>query len=72
MLLLALVVSIVLSTLLTRSILALTSTVKRFADKDFTARTPVLSKDEVGQLGLNFNQMAATIQEHSEHLEDLV
>ena len=72
MLLLALIVSIVLSTLLTRSILALTTTVKRFADKDFTARTPVLSKDEVGQLGLNFNQMAATIQEHSEHLEDLV
>jgi HAMP domain-containing protein len=72
MLLLALIVSIVLSTLLTRSILALTTTVKRFADKDFTARTPVLSKDEVGQLGMNFNQMAATIQEHSEHLEDLV
>jgi class 3 adenylate cyclase len=72
MLVLALVVSIVLSTLLTRSILALTNTVKRFADKDFTARTPLLSRDEVGQLGQNFNAMAATIQEHSENLESLV
>ncbi len=72
MIVLALIVSIALSTLLTRSILALTSTVKRFADKDFSARTPVLSKDEVGQLGQNFNAMAATIQEHNENLELLV
>jgi class 3 adenylate cyclase len=72
MIVLALVVSIALSTLLTRSILALSETVTRFAHKDFTARTPVLSKDEVGQLGENFNQMAATIQEHNENLEELV
>jgi class 3 adenylate cyclase/HAMP domain-containing protein len=72
MIVLALIVSIALSTLLTRSILALTSTVKRFADKDFTARTPILSKDEVGQLSHNFNAMAATIQEHNENLEELV
>jgi len=72
MILLALIVSIALSTFLTRSILALTTTVKRFADKDFSARTPILSKDEVGQLGHNFNQMAATIQEHNENLEELV
>ncbi|NVB85350.1 MAG: HAMP domain-containing protein [Kofleriaceae bacterium] len=72
MIVLALVVSIALSTFLTRSILALSSTVKRFAEKDFSARTPVLSKDEVGQLGQNFNAMAATIQEHNENLEELV
>ncbi len=72
MIVLALIVSIVISTLLTRSILALSATVTRFADKDFTARTPVLSKDEVGQLGNNFNAMAATIQEHNENLEGLV
>jgi class 3 adenylate cyclase len=72
MILLALIVSIVLSTFLTRSILALSATVTRFADKDFTARTPVLTKDEVGQLGQNFNSMAATIQEHNENLELLV
>jgi class 3 adenylate cyclase len=69
---LALFVSIAMGTVLTRSILALSSTVKRFADKDFTARTPSLPRDEIGQLGTNFNQMAETIQLHSENLEDMV
>ncbi len=70
--LLALIVSIAMGTVLTRSVLALTATVKRFADKDFSARSPKLAKDEIGQLGENFNEMAQTIQIHSEHLEDLV
>jgi class 3 adenylate cyclase len=69
---LALIVSIVMGTVLTRSILALSLTVKRFADKDFSARTRVFSKDEIGQLGQSFNLMADTIQIHSENLEDLV
>jgi class 3 adenylate cyclase len=69
---LALVVSIVMGTLLTRSVLALSATVRRFADKDFTARTRVRSKDEIGQLGHSFNQMADIIQVHSDRLEDLV
>ena len=69
---LALFVSIAMGTVLTRSILALSSTVKRFAEKDFTARTPSLPADEIGQLGTNFNEMAETIQLHSENLEELV
>jgi class 3 adenylate cyclase len=69
---LALIVSITMGTLLTRSVLALSSTVRRFADKDFNARAEVRSSDEIGQLAGNFNAMAATIQEHSEHLEELV
>lgn len=68
----ALIVSIMMGTFLTRSILALSTTVKRFADKDFSARTRVFTRDEIGQLGENFNTMAATIQVHSEHLEELV
>ena len=72
MIALALIVSIAMGTVLTRSIQALTSTVKRFADKDFTARTHVHSRDEIGQLGKNFNTMASTIQEHNENLEELV
>ena len=72
MIALALIVSIGLGTLLTRPIVALSATVKRFADKDFKARTTVLSRDEVGQLGDNFNQMAAALELHSEHLEELV
>jgi len=69
---LALVVSIIMGTLLTRSVLALSSTVARFASKDFSARTRVSSRDEIGQLGHSFNAMAETIQLHSEHLEELV
>ena len=69
---LALLVSIVMGTLLTRSIVALSTTVKRFADKDFSARTQVFSKDEIGQLGKSFNTMADQIQIHSEQLEDQV
>ncbi|CAN5833731.1 hypothetical protein BH11MYX3_BH11MYX3_36620 [soil metagenome] len=72
MIALALLVSIAMGTVLTRSILALSSTVKRFAAKDFTARTHVHTTDEIGQLGENFNTMAATIQTHNENLEELV
>jgi len=69
---LALLVSIVMGTMLTRSLLALSHTVQRFAAKDFGARTAVRSRDEVGELGVSFNKMAETIQLHSDHLEDLV
>jgi class 3 adenylate cyclase/HAMP domain-containing protein len=68
----ALAVSIALGTVLTRSLLSLSETVTRFANKDFAARTRIASKDEIGMLGANFNDMAATIQEHSENLEHLV
>jgi class 3 adenylate cyclase len=69
---LALVVSIIMGTLLTRSIVALSETVEKFAHKDFGARTRVATKDEIGQLGKSFNVMAETIQAHSENLESLV
>jgi class 3 adenylate cyclase/HAMP domain-containing protein len=72
MILVALLVSIFMGTLLTRSVQSLMATVKRFADKDFSARTTILSKDEVGELGRNFNTMADTIQLHSEQLEATV
>ena len=69
---LALFVSIAMGTILTRSLFVLSTTMKRFADKDFSARTPALPHDEIGQLGSNFNAMADTIQQHSENLEELV
>ena len=68
----ALLVSIALGTVLTKSVVSLSATVTKFANKDFHARTKIASKDEIGQLGANFNEMAATIQEHSENLEHLV
>ncbi len=69
---LTLIVAIGFGTVVTRPILALSSTVKRFATKDFAARTEVRSNDEVGQLGTSFNRMAETIQLHSDQLEGLV
>jgi len=68
----ALFVSIVMGTILTRSIQTLADTVKRFADKDFSARTVVHTHDEIEELGDRFNAMASTIQEHNENLEGLV
>jgi adenylate cyclase len=72
MIAIALLVSIIMGTLLTRSVIALSDTVKRFNEKDFSARTVDLPRDEIGQLAANFNTMAETIQVHSEQLEDLV
>ena len=69
---LALVVSIIMGTMMTRSVIALSNAVKRFADKDFAVRTQVGSTDEIGQLGSSFNTMAETIQHHSDNLESMV
>lgn len=69
---LALVVSIIMGTMMTRSLIALSTAVKRFADKDFAVRTQVGSRDEIGQLGSSFNTMAETIQHHSDNLESMV
>lgn len=69
---LALLVSIAMGTVLSRSITGLADAVRRFAEKDFAARTQVRSRDEIGQLGSDFNTMADSIQNYSENLEDLV
>ncbi|MEM1126820.1 MAG: HAMP domain-containing sensor histidine kinase [Bacteroidota bacterium] len=48
--------------LLTRRFRALTTTVHGFKEGDFTRRTDVQGNDEIGRLGLAFNEMADTIQ----------
>jgi class 3 adenylate cyclase/HAMP domain-containing protein len=68
----ALVVSIAMGAMLTRPVRALSATVERFAGKDFTARTTITTRDEIGQLGQSFNTMAEIIQQHSENLEQLI
>ncbi|MDX2091272.1 MAG: adenylate/guanylate cyclase domain-containing protein [Kofleriaceae bacterium] len=67
-----LLVSIAMGTVLSRSVTALADAVRRFAEKDFGARTQVRTRDEIGQLGSDFNTMADSIQNYSENLEDLV
>ncbi len=46
----------------TRNLTLLTGTVKKLAKKDFSARAPVKSKDEVGLLAETFNEFAAQLQ----------
>jgi len=62
--------SIFLGTVFTRGIVILDRVVRRF-DKDLSIRVPVRSRDEVGRLSVNFNDMAATIQEHNAAQEAL-
>jgi sigma-B regulation protein RsbU (phosphoserine phosphatase) len=47
-------------------------TVIRFSDKDFSARSNVKSKDEIGILAREFNSMASSIQAYSTKMETLV
>ena len=69
---LALLVSIAMGTVLTRSNPVADLDGEAVRRQDFSARTPALSHDEIGTLADNFNAMAETIQVHSEQLEDLV
>lgn len=55
-----------------RPIKTLSATVKQFSSENMTVRAEVYTKDEIGELGLNFNQMADTIQEYSSSLEEKV
>jgi serine phosphatase RsbU (regulator of sigma subunit) len=53
-----------LSSRLTRNLTSMGEVVGRFAHGDYRARVPVKSSDEVGQLALAFNQMAADVERH--------
>ena len=62
----ALVLSLVLSFLLTRRVLApltrMTDVTRKIASGDYSDRVPVTSHDEVGQLAEAFNRMAESLQ----------
>ncbi len=78
--LLALGISLVLAILiiwffinsLVTPIVKLREAVCRYALKDFSSRSPVLTRDEVGELSQSFNNMADIIQEHSHTLQEKV
>ncbi|AGX87905.1 cache domain-containing protein [Candidatus Symbiobacter mobilis] len=55
-----------------RPIKSLNESVKSFSAANMSARVTVDTQDEIGELGKNFNQMADTIQEYSQSLEQKV
>jgi len=57
---------------LTEPILELTHLSSRMAEGEFSLRVGIPQHDEIGQLALSFNRMAAQIQEHTKNLECLV
>ncbi|WAC07298.1 MAG: PAS domain S-box protein [Thermodesulfobacteriota bacterium] len=57
---------------LTEPILELTHLSSRMAEGELSLRVAIHQKDEIGQLALSFNRMAAQIQEHTKNLESLV
>ena len=64
------IVAIVLSYFLTRSVRHLSKVTRQFADGDLDSRAKVKSRDEVGMLADDFNQMADELQNRVLSLED--
>ncbi len=72
-LLIATMLSFRLLRVIVNPVLSLLSTMKQIAqDKQYDIRTPILAKDELGQLATGFNDMIATIQKRDEKLEEQV
>jgi class 3 adenylate cyclase/HAMP domain-containing protein len=65
-LLLAIGTSIGMGTAFTRGIISLDRIMRSFGERNMNVRAQVRSRDEVGRLGLSFNQMAAMIQRYSD------
>lgn len=71
-LILSLVISVILGNIFAKGILALDRVVQRYTQKDFSARSSIRSKDEIGRLGFSLNYMAETIQNYATRLENLL
>ena len=71
-LLLSLTISIILGNIVAKSILALDQVVQQYSQRDFSARSLIRSKDEIGRLGFSLNFMAETIQDYATRLENLL
>jgi class 3 adenylate cyclase/HAMP domain-containing protein len=64
--------SILLGTFFTRGIVRLDRAVRTFDKDNLSIRVAVRSRDEVGRLGMSFNEMADTIQEYNARQEALL
>lgn len=62
------IVSVMIGHLLTRRLSVVTTTARRFADGDLTAKVNLSGSDEVAQLGQAFDAMAANIEKHIANL----
>ncbi|MDV6318267.1 HAMP domain-containing sensor histidine kinase [Chromohalobacter sp. HP20-39] len=67
---LTLAVGLALFALLTRRFSRLTRTVQRFSEGDYRQRSSESTDDEIGRLGIAFNNMAATIEAQLEALQE--
>ncbi len=65
-LLLAVGTSIAMGAAFTRGIISLDRVMRSFGERNLDVRAEVRSRDEVGRLGLSFNQMAGLIQRYSD------
>jgi class 3 adenylate cyclase len=65
-LLLAIATSIGIGTAFTHGIISLDRVMRSFDERNMGVRAQVRTRDEVGRLGLSFNQMAGLIQRHSD------
>lgn len=55
-------VILILSWMITKPLAGLTATTKKFADGDYTARSDVKTKDEIGELARAFNELAKKLE----------
>ena len=55
-------VILILSWMITKPLAGLTATTKKFADSDYTARSDVKTKDEIGELARAFNELAKNLE----------
>lgn len=68
----SLIISIFLGNVFSKGVRALDAVVGRYTQRDFSARCPVRSGDEIGRLGFSLNYMAETIQNYAARLENLL
>jgi class 3 adenylate cyclase len=71
-LLMAIGTSVGMGTVFTRGIIALDRVMRSFSEKNLGVRAEIKTHDEVGRLGLSFNQMAELIQRYSAQMEGML
>ncbi len=61
-------ITIILSTLLTKPLRQMTSVAKRLAEHDFSERVYVNTSDEIGELGVSINSMSDSLQSYTNEI----